>query len=284
MLFLAFKWEQFQETGFLSAENWDLDKLSAKDPLFEKYPALSIEKTTSKSCGFPEGVTQNKNVLHQILSKALPDNLITIESSRTLSVKQKKRGDNVDIQAFFTGPEDDTSDWEQSIVEGINQARDRVLIDQMYFHPSKKIMNAIIAAANRDVKITIVTAIGGRHPSRSEKFFGHRNLCNIYFLAKLKNKKINLFGYSQGKNGLHKKVIVADDYVFAGSSNMGTKSLELMGDHEMNFKARSKRFSDQVAKIIGLDIRKSKKIKNLKLSFKNRVFSFIHSAGSNLWG
>jgi phosphatidylserine/phosphatidylglycerophosphate/cardiolipin synthase-like enzyme len=86
-------------------------------------------------------------------------------------------------------------------------------------------MKEIIDAANRGVKVTVVTTTGGRHNSKGEKLFGHRNLYNLHILFSSTKTKTNIDAYtfSQAKNGLHKKVVVVDDYVFAGSSNMGTK-------------------------------------------------------------
>jgi hypothetical protein len=52
----------------------------------------------------------------------------------------------------------------------------------------------------------------------------------------------------------------------------------------MNFEAHSREFADQTLKIIKEDIKKSKQIKQVSLTVLNRIYSFIHHAGSGIWG
>ncbi len=136
-------------------------------------------------------------------------------------------------------------------------------------------MRALINAGNRNVDITVITTAGGKHSPMGEKFFGHRNLYNLNYLASAveeqKEKNMHFYSYAQAKFGLHKKVIVLDDIVLAGSSNMGTKSLTLTSDHEMNFEAKSKDLADNTLKILNEDIKRSKHLEKINLSLTNRV-------------
>jgi hypothetical protein len=282
-LFLAFKWDQFTKNGFLSSDSWDLDKLDPEDPLFQDYPALSENVPMKENIDLQ--TEKSKNSLYQLLRTDVPKDLRQISQGHVLGFKNKKVPE-VNVRAFFTGPEDSTMNWENVLVNRIQSAKKRILIDQMYFQPSTTLMQEIINAANRGVKVTVITVVGGRHSSRGEQFFGPRNLHNVYkLLSSVESKaSVNAYTYSQAKNGLHKKVVIVDDYVLAGSSNMGTKSLELTADHEMNFEAHSKEFANQTLKILQEDIKKSRPLKPKSLSLSNRIFSFIHNAGSRIWG
>ena len=280
-LFLAFKWEEFNKNRSLSSDSLDLDKLSPKDPLFKTYPALSEKDNSTLNLQSNE----SGNALNQLLKTKVPDDLLTVNTRDVLGFRNQKIS-NIAVRTFFTGPEDNGSDFEKVLIERIHSAKQRISIDQMYFQPSKKLMQEIINAANRGVKVTVVTALGGRRNSSGEKFFGPRNKYNLHtlFYSVTNKENINIYTYSQGKNGLHKKVVVIDDSVLAGSSNMGTKSLKLTGDHEMNFEATSKEFADKTLKIIQEDISKSKKLNKISLSLSDRILSFIHNTGSRIWG
>lgn len=78
--------------------------------------------------------------------------------------------------------------------------------------------------------------------------------------------------------------MVVDDYVLAGSSNMGTKSLKLTGDHEMNFEARSQEFADQTRQVLEDDIARSTELDDISLGIKQRLVAKIHKSGARIWG
>ncbi|MBI3236935.1 MAG: phospholipase D family protein, partial [Chlamydiales bacterium] len=276
-LFLASKWQKYKEVGVLSSESWDLDKLSTKDPLFAHYPALSGAPQQEENAQQITKVKKGKTALDALLQTKIPEHVdLAPNRGECLLIKEfeEKSALGAKVKTFFTGPEDAHSDWEDNLVERIQQAEGKIAIDQMYFQPSKRVMDALIAAANRGVDITIITACGGTYCPMSEKFFGDRNLYSLhelFFSTKAENRKnLHLYSYAQLKNGLHKKVVVIDDYVLAGSSNMGTKSLSLSSDHEMNFEAQSKELADQTLQIIEEDKKLSRKLKKPQLSLGNR--------------
>lgn len=150
-------------------------------------------------------------------------------------------------------------------------------------------MKALIAAAKRGVKITIITVGASKDSALSEKFFAPRNRYNYsYLLSKLSTKdkeNVQVYEYSQPGMGLHKKVMIVDDHIFSGSSNMGYKSLVLSGDHEMNFEAQSEDLVKEAMQIVQEDIEKSIKIsKFVKITARVRVQAIFHSIGSRIWG
>lgn len=284
-LFLALKWDQYEKQGVLSSETWDLEKLSDQDILFKKNPALS--EAHQKNINEQDNRGIKKRSLEILLKTKIPDNIKRDDAKSIISDFMNHSVKDVFVKTFFTGPEDRDSDWESNMIERIESASRRIVIDQMYFQPSKAIMDALIKAGKRNVNITIITACGGKHVSMGEKFFGSRNCYNLYHLfASLKNNRENLhlYAFTQAKNGLHKKIVIIDNYVLAGSSNLGTKSLILTGDHEMNFEAHSKELAHETMKILEDDIRVSKLFKSVKLSFKDRILATVHSLGAFWWG
>ncbi len=281
-LFLAYKWDRYAKDKSFPRENWDLKKLDPTDVLFKRYPTLLKNKTVKKP---PE---ENKNPLYHLLKTGIPLVISESQSSYKNFLFQDACVD-VNVRTFFTGPEDYQSDWKRNMIEKVRQAQKRIAIDHMYFQPPSDLRKAIAEAANRGVKITIVTALGSSAaPPTSEKFFAPRNLVNLFKLKQdvLTEKRDNLtfYSYAQGKNGLHKKVMIIDDYILAGSGNMGTKSLTLIGDHEMNFEAKSQELAKKTMAIIQKDILKSRKITNINPSVRQRVQSMFHYWGSNKWG
>lgn len=155
---------------------------------------------------------------------------------------------------YCIGPEHNDNPFEKEIINRFKQAKDRIIINHMYFHPTDAVRKALIDAANRGVKITIVTnGYDQKKSPKGHQFFGPRNrynYCKIRNGVNPKQKKnVEVFEFKVRKTTLHKKVIVVDDYVIAGSSNLGYKSLVTMSDHEINFVTKNNEFADQTAKI-----------------------------------
>lgn len=278
LLYLALKWRDFKETGSISSESWDIDLLNASDPLFVSHPALKRPSDT------PPLQSSSNNALDYLLQTSIPQNIST---RAPLDFSQKAIQD-VSMRFFFTGPEDRQSIWEETLIRRIENAQSRIVIDQMYFHPTDRLMKAISNAASRNIKITVVTATGGKTSAKSERFFGHRNIVTLSRLYDsvdaAKRKNLSFHSFKQARNGLHKKIAIIDDFVCAGSSNMGQKSLSLTGDHEMNFEAQSKQLAEATLAHVNEDIRLSKKNSRLSPTILNRFLAWIHAQGANTWG
>lgn len=203
-----------------------------------------------------------------------------------------------ETKIYCIGPEHIHNSFETAIIEIFNKAEKKIVIDHLYFHPSEKVMQALIEAANRGVKMTIIT--NGFIPEsspRSHGIFAARNRYNYVDLINSVKPEvrdnIEVFEFEVNKITLHKKVIVVDDYVIAGNSNLGYKSLVTMSDHEMNFVTKSQTFADRtsaVAKIdaqVGGDIkgsRNAKKIDNFRLDFKDLLIAANHKLFAPLLG
>lgn len=195
---------------------------------------------------------------------------------------------------YSIGPDQAENSFANELMTRIKEAKERIVIDHMYFHPTGKILNALADAAERGVKISIITnGILKNESPLSHAFFAPRNRHNY---SKLRNKiidrikeKLNIKArheklhneYEKNPNfdlkanlallksewmkevdtildvrefcvqntTLHKKIIVIDDYVFGGSSNLGYKSLVTMSDSEMNFEIKNRKVADRTAEI-----------------------------------
>ncbi len=176
----------------------------------------------------------------------------------TTSIKEfhssKKRHAKCLTKVYCTGPEHGFNPFEKEIIKRFNNAEKRIVIDHMYFHPTKGVMKALIEAANRGVKITIITnGYNEKTSPKGHQFFGPRNrynYCELKNALKGKQKNnVSVYEFKVRKTTLHKKVIVVDDYIISGSSNLGYKSLVTMSDHEMNFVTRNKQAADETANI-----------------------------------
>lgn len=218
-------------------------------------------------------------------------------------------------QIFSTGPEHSENPFLEAVIRRIDQARNRIFINHMYFHPNAKLLKSLSEAGNRGVKITIVTNDYQKFSPGGHKFFGPRNKYNCYKLARTIKapfrKNFRVFAYGQKyhntprKTTLHSKAIVVDNCVIAGNSNIGFKSLESMSDHEINFITDSKRMANATIRVFEKNINKkriattvekipirgkkqvplSRRINpRRELTFKEMIFSMWHSILSPLIG
>ena len=176
---------------------------------------------------------------------------------------------------YSTGPENNENYFEESVLEKFNQARESITIDHMYFHPTQRIFDALVAAANRGVQINILTNTKGKFAPNSHKAFVPRNRYNYKSILKAlpesKRSNVNIFEFggefenTPKQTTLHKKVIVVDnEWTIAGSSNLGYKSFQLMADHEINFISLSRKLANETLHVIGQDISMEREARNSK--------------------
>lgn len=126
----------------------------------------------------------------------------------------------------------------------IRNAESSVIIGHMYFFPCSTIFNALIAASNRGINLTLIT--NGVHDNASlnnstRSFYGHSNRLNYFpfmsgeefrfweiLTAKDKvQKNVEVFELNLENVLYHKKVMTVDHlFTVIGSYNLGTKSEE----------------------------------------------------------
>jgi hypothetical protein len=175
-----------------------------------------------------------------------------------------KKSSDAWFQVFASGPEHDSSKFAAELKKKIERAQKRIVINHMYFQPTAEIMNALIAAAKRGIKIELITSGVYENCPNSHYVFGPRNKYNYAYLVnslpESARENVKIYEYQQHKKGNHKKVVIIDDTVIAGSSNLGYKSLVTTSDHEINFFASSKQFAEETYKVCKVDIDRSKEV------------------------
>lgn len=213
-----------------------------------------------------------------------------------------------------SGPEMSESPYGKLINEQISNAKHHIIIDHMYFHPSEETLDLLAQKVNNGVELTIVTNGCGSSSPLGHQIFGPRNRYNIGKLFSKVHEEnrslVQAFEYGQKAvnlprmTTLHKKVVVIDDTVIAGSSNLGYKSTKISSDHEINFVFTSRQVAEATREVIFDDIHKISRpsldrdgnpIEFLPLSkkitqplkyyrVKYRLLAFRHKVGAWLFG
>ncbi len=158
---LALRWEGINQSNYISTDKIISQNFKKSNSLAK---SLLIEETKIKE------IKQNKNISEFAESKGWISNL--------------------KAKIFCIGPEHSKNPWEETIYTRIKQAKERIIIDHMYFHPTARISNALADAAKRGVKIKLIT--NGYNKNKSPK--GHaafvpRNRYNYNLLAKKIDKE-----------------------------------------------------------------------------------------------
>lgn len=271
MLLLCYRWEQYNQ---MLKNEFDKDRLQVNNLGVFTNQATDIDPEDS--------------VVVQLLKKPIPkwENIKTRVPNFDTSTK---KCDDATFRVFASGPEHDSSKFAEKLENKIKKAQNQIVINHMYFQPTSAIMNALIDAAKRGVKIKIITSGVYKDCPNSHLVFGPRNKYNYAYLVRSlsesEQKNVEVYEFQQKKKGNHKKVIVIDDMVIAGSSNLGYKSLVTTSDHELNFFARSQKFADETLKICDLDIQFSQKVDNpTAMSVRDCFKAFMHRIMAPLIG
>jgi phosphatidylserine/phosphatidylglycerophosphate/cardiolipin synthase-like enzyme len=191
----------------------------------------------------------------------------------------EKKPAAVKLKMFFSGPQKFIKiDYYDLIGSILDSAKNEIWVGHMYFYPSK-LMDKFVAAANRGVKIKIVTEEVFSGKSSIESALSIRNKVNSGF-----KKNVKLYIFDQGSVRYHKKVIVVDSHVFSGSSNFSYKSMLLNSDYELNIYAESEVFARRVIRIINEDIKHSREFIGDSQSFLDNFKSWLWRIGIRFWG
>lgn len=189
------------------------------------------------------------------------------------------------IEILSQGPEDakGESKFAAKTLKLIKKAKKNIFFNHMYFCPTQEIMEALKNAAQRGVKIEIITSGVTKNCTNSQLCFGNYNqwhwvqLCSM--VQPVYRDNIDIYLYEQNKKALHKKVIIIDDdIVVAGSSNFGYKSLVCSSDFEINFVATSQDFTQKTLAIYEEDKALSKKIENkTQMNINEYIKAYLYS-------
>jgi phosphatidylserine/phosphatidylglycerophosphate/cardiolipin synthase-like enzyme len=243
---LAFRWERLQH--YSTSSDTRSHKKTLIHNLIEK---KSPETWSSYQTEIPEFEEAKSEAVTFMKGKEPYDTTLDVKPS------------TASIECYATGPEHKENPFLQRIINLLDNAKEKIHIGHMYFHPPKSLLQALARAADRGVKIVLVTNGNEKYSPTAHKVFGERNRYNymsLYKLVKPGNRE-NITVYEYGnkhddtprKTTYHKKVIVVDDAVIVSSGNIGYKSLQSMSDHELNIIATSSEFARDTIKVIESD-------------------------------
>ena len=244
LLLLSHRWEKYEEEG-----------RSANLSEIKSWGLFSGKKTV---------VEVEDSVTTQLL-KTPPKSLKTMRIRVPLFETSAKKAHQVACKIIASGPEQSHSAFSIELLGGIKKAKKSLLINHMYFHPTPEIMEALIAAVKRGVRIELMTCGVYENGPIGHRLFGPRNK---YYYSYLMNAlspeergRVAIYEFRGFKKGNHKKLVVIDEETtIAGSSNFGYKSLVTASDHELNFIARSKKLAAETLKVCAIDRDHSEKI------------------------
>jgi hypothetical protein len=269
MVRLAYYWES------LNASHENNHAISSFTPT----EVAHLPIFTQKEAQDPESTD---SVAHRIMREPMPKS----SKVHTRKVGGFEKSQIGSLQMLYQGPEQlsGTSEFSSKVLELIKNAKEKIVIDHMYFCPTDAIMEALREAIeNRGVQVEIITCARTEDCPNNQKVFGPYNKWNWVKLANQLSpehrQNLKVFLFTEKQKGLHKKVIVFDEEtVLAGSSNLGYKSLVTSSDHEINFIAKSKGFADKTLKICEQDKKLSQEITNTtEISLVESLQAVIYS-------
>jgi phosphatidylserine/phosphatidylglycerophosphate/cardiolipin synthase-like enzyme len=189
------------------------------------------------------------------------------------------RAHDVDMKLYSTGPDHTQNSYLHALIDLVNNAREKVVIAHMYFHPPQQLIDALSHAAKRGVKIEIITNSKNRENPIAHRFFvdlAQDKYRQLFEREGHHNVKVHEF--YRANTTYHKKVVVVDDrYTGFGSSNLGTKSLEENpADYELNAIADSRSFAAATMRVLQKDMELSDEVpaeKAKNLSWDTRLLA-----------
>jgi HKD family nuclease len=235
-------------------------------------------------------VSPDDSVTLQLLKTKIPENI----STRVPDFDEnKKKSTGSQFKLICNESKMAVSPFCEEVISEINKAKQEIVINHMYFHPNEKVLDALASAANRGVKIKIITnrayesITEGSPVQYGHAARGKASYEKLLFLTQESARNnLSYFSFAEKKSGLHKKTIVFDqEVVISGSSNLGSKSLNWSCDDEMNFIVRDPLLAKAVEEINAVDIEHSIEQQGpFELYFMQRVAACVHKQFAWFWG
>lgn len=177
------------------------------------------------------------------------------------------------IRVILGGPHQRKNAITEEYVRLINQAKQEVIIENLYFFPVAPIYHALIAAVNRGVKLTVITNGKSETSPESTDVFCWLNRVNYvpmiygqefhtWFSSSARSqtpKKTAICEYNVPDILLHKKMMLVDGHItLVGSYNLGFKSAH--GDYELVLVIDSLKVAQKVKEVHEKDLENSRQI------------------------
>ena len=164
------------------------------------------------------------------------------------------------FKLYSHGPEMSRSAFSERLMSEIQDAKKHIYIEHQYVHPTQELSNLLAKKINEGVKVTVVTNGVESYSPNGHAVFGARNRyerAKIYRKINPANRHLlKWYEYGHGEmntprnSTMHAKVIVVDDTVLAGSSNLGFKSTVTCSDHEINLVSKSRALAEKTIESI----------------------------------
>lgn len=177
------------------------------------------------------------------------------------------------IKLFICGPADSTNPIRQEYIRLINEAKEEIVIGNMYCNPVPQLFEALKNAAQRGVSITYITNGCRKNSPAYTVYFCWANRINYAPLfygrdwhfwqydeaAMAPLAKTRIFEYNVPDVLYHKKVMVVDrKYTVVGSYNFGLRSD--ISDFEQMVVIESERAAQECLEIINKDLQLSEEV------------------------
>ncbi len=167
------------------------------------------------------------------------------------------------MKLFATGPDHLQNSYLHALIDLINHSNEKIVIGHMYFHPPQPLIDALLKASERGVKIEIITnSRGGEAPLAHDLFTDLAQKKYRQLLTGDARQNVTVYSYDRANTTYHKKVVVVDNkYTAFGSSNFGTKSMEENpADYEFNSIVDSQAFAARTMDVLRKDMTLSKAV------------------------
>lgn len=156
-------------------------------------------------------------------------------------------------------------EMEDKYLDMINSARSELHITMAYFSPLPKFVDAIVNAYERGVKVTLMI------PERAN-FQNDTNRKTVRKLLKLTNNGITVL---LSPRMLHTKMVINDEYVSFGSTNITKKAFGQLSELNLFVKNTDSKFKKDLAADMEKNYAMATKIKDYKEIKYNRALAFF---------
>lgn len=197
----------------------------------------------------------------------------------------KEAVSSLKIQANISGPDAEKHMFYEKLINGIENAKKSIVIDHLYFHPSKRLLNALIEASNKGVNITLITNSDRKNSPGLNQMFVALSRSKYKKLFEGKNKSnISIFEFACDNVTLHKKIVVIDEKdIYTGSSNIGYNSMTSSADYELDLIISSEELARNALNKISIDQMKcSEKIPYEKIQKINLKSALLAPLQANI--
>lgn len=186
--------------------------------------------------------------------------------------------EHLNLACYASGPEAPNEQFLEEMIAQVERAKECIEIGHLYFHPPPRLLQALIDASNRGVKISLITNRWGDKSPGSHGIHAELTRYNALSLFEGREKEyVEVFEYDVPFTSYHKKVMIFDrKTTLLGSANIGMKSLA-SHDYEINIKVNSREFAQAVHESLEEDKAYCVRVDSPSISLKTRVFSSFQS-------